>query len=302
MKKSIKFQIKFVFLGVFILIANITALYYIENKCLQILLIEAVLIVSFIILFFRIALPTQKLGKELEKLNEENKKIENMRKEFVANVSHEIKTPLTSISGFIETLQSGNVKDEANRERFIEIIAIETARLERLIEDVLCLSEIEGDIEKKKNEIDVSRTLSELSEFIKPIADEKNIKIHLDLNETIKIQGFEDKFRQMMLNLIDNAVKYGNEDGNIWIKTKNDDYNHIISVKDDGMGIKEKDINRVTERFYRGDKSRSSKISGTGLGLSIAKHAAALLGGNIHIESMEGKGATFSFIIPKDVK
>lgn len=257
------------------------------------------LFVGFVIVYFWILRPMENVHRELEKLNQENKRIENMRKEFVANVSHEIKTPLTSIAGFIETLQSGDVRDQDVQDRFIDIIGIETDRLKRLLEDVLVLSDIESDIQPRSDDVSVNACINSVIDMMKPIAEQKNIQLHFFSNQDVVLKGDRDKLKQMLLNLVENAIKYGKQDGNVWITVKETADFQTISVMDDGIGIHAKDLDRITERFYRADKSRSKQIEGTGLGLSIVKHTASLFGGYIEVESVEGEGSTFSFIIDK---
>lgn len=239
------------------------------------------------------------MSKQIEKVEEENRQVEKIRSEFVANVSHELKTPLTSISGFIETLQSGAVDDPEARDRFIDIIAIETARLKRLIDDILLLSDIESRMDNYHQEIDVKSVTESVATMLQPIASEKNITIHNQVEDGFIVYGSEDKFKQMLLNLIENAIKYGNENGNTWVSTETDDDTIKLAVRDDGIGIDEKDIDRIAERFYRVDKSRSTKAGGTGLGLSIVKHTAALFDGELTVKSRPGEGSEFAIVIRK---
>ena len=238
---------------------------------------------------------TQKM-EELEKAAEESQKSELIRREFVANVSHELKTPLTSISGFIETLQDGAAEDPEIRTKFIDIIAIETARLKRLIEDLLVLSDIESRRDSDQQEFDVKTAIMNTVEALRPIADDKHIKILMDLDEGCSIRGSVDRFRQMMVNLIENAIKYSDKDSRIWVNAKDKDGQLTISVRDEGIGIAPEHHDRLFERFYRVDKSRSKKAGGTGLGLSIVKHIAVLLGAKLSVESQVGEGTTFYVI------
>ena len=233
---------------------------------------------------------------ELEKAAEESQESEHIRREFVANVSHELKTPLTSISGFIETLQDGAADDPEIRTKFIDIIAIETARLKRLIEDLLVLSDIESRRDSEQQEFDVSTAIMNTVEALRPIADDKQITILMDLDEGCSIRGSVDRFRQMMVNLIENAIKYSDKDSRIWVNAKDKDGQLTISVRDEGIGIAPEHHDRLFERFYRVDKSRSKKAGGTGLGLSIVKHIAVLLGAKLSVESQVGEGTTFYVI------
>lgn len=267
----------------------------------------AVYAVVFIIIIFLIALQgyvqivrpyTQKM-EELAKAAEESQKSELIRREFVANVSHELKTPLTSISGFIETLQDGAAEDPEIRTKFIDIIAIETARLKRLIEDLLVLSDIESKRDTEQREFDIKYAIKDTVEALRPIADDKSIKILLDLDEGCFIRGSADRFRQMMVNLIENAIKYSDVNSRIWVNAKSEESRITVSVKDEGIGIAPEHHERLFERFYRVDKSRSKKAGGTGLGLSIVKHIAVLLGAKLKVESQVGEGTTFYVIFDR---
>ncbi|MEE1038087.1 MAG: ATP-binding protein [Eubacterium sp.] len=243
--------------------------------------------------------PLAEMEKHIKAVEKKNREIENKRSEFVANVSHELKTPLTSISGFIETLQNGAVDDPEIRNRFIDIIAIETERLKRLINDILLLSDIEGNIHDVKEDINVFEVTEHVFALMEPIAKEKNITMINDVNSKINLTGSEDKFKQMLVNLVENGIKYGVNDGMIKVIGK-EDFKHIhISVIDNGIGIEKKDLDRVAERFYRVDKSRAQKAGGTGLGLSIVKHTAALFNGELKVKSTPGKGSEFIIKISK---
>lgn len=239
------------------------------------------------------------MTKQIEKVEEENRHAENIRSEFAANVSHELKTPLTSISGFIETLQSGAVNDPEARDRFIDIIAIETARLKRLIDDILLLSDIESRMDNSDEKINVNMVTESVFTILEPIAYEKNITLHNEIDKAFTIKGSTDKFKQMLVNLIENAIKYGDEGGNVWIKSQETAFKKIVTVKDDGIGIAADDLDRIAERFYRVDKSRSKKVGGTGLGLSIVKHTAALFNGELVVKSEPGEGSEFSIVMKK---
>ena len=246
--------------------------------------------------YFQIVVPYTKKMEELEKAAEESQKSELIRREFVANVSHELKTPLTSISGFIETLQDGAAEDPEIRTKFIDIIAIETARLKRLIEDLLVLSDIESKRDSEQQEFDVKAAIENTVEALRPIADDKSIQIILDIDEGCSINGSVDRFRQMMVNLIENAIKYSDTNSRIWVSAKYEKGSITVSVKDEGIGIAPEHHERLFERFYRVDKSRSKKAGGTGLGLSIVKHIAVLLGAKLKVESQVGEGTTFYVI------
>lgn len=244
-------------------------------------------------IYFCILRPYSVRVKELEKAAEESREAEDIRREFVANVSHELKTPLTSISGFIETLQDGASEDPEIRSRFIDIIAIETARLKRLIEDLLVLSDIESRKNTEWSEFDVKDATDRTLDVLRPLAEEKDIEIIEELDDDIKLEGSSDRFSQMMLNLIENAIKYSDRGGRIWVRAIKGRDRVYVSVKDEGIGIAPEHHQRLFERFYRVDKSRSKKVGGTGLGLSIVKHIAALFDASLHVESRVGEGTTF---------
>ena len=250
--------------------------------------------------YFYIIKPYSLKVRKMEAAAEESKKAAAIRKEFVANVSHELKTPLTSISGFIETLQAGAAENPEIRTRFIDIIAIETARLKRLIEDLLVLSDIESKKETAECAFNVKDAINSTVETLDPIAADKNITILTELEEKIYITGSVDRFCQMMMNLIENAIKYSDDGGRIWIKADEDDDEITVLVRDEGIGIAPEHHERLFERFYRVDKSRSKKAGGTGLGLSIVKHIAALFGADLKVESRIGEGTTFFVIFKRE--
>lgn len=246
-------------------------------------------------------LPAQKEREELERAAEESKNAELIRKEFVANVSHELKTPLTSISGFIETLQSGAADNPEIRTRFIDIIAIETSRLKRLIEDLLVLSDIENKKEIAYNIFDVNFEIEKTVETLELIANKKKVTLITEFADNVVLKGSLDRFSQMMVNLIENAIKYSNEGGRVWIRTRKTEEEVQVSVEDEGIGIAEEHLDRLFERFYRVDKSRSTKAGGTGLGLSIVKHIAVLFDARLKVESQPGKGTIFYVTFKREV-
>lgn len=233
---------------------------------------------------------------ELTEAANESEEADMLRREFVANVTHELKTPLTSISGFIETLQDGAAEDPEIRHKFIDIIAIETARLKRLIEDLLVLSDIENRRDSEGCKFDVKTALENTVEALKPISEAKNVEVIMNLEGDVYLNGSVDRFRQMMVNLIENAVKYSDEGGRIWVNASKTDGQIVVSVRDEGIGIASEHHERLFERFYRVDKSRSKKAGGTGLGLSIVKHIAVLFGASLKVESKVGEGSEF-FVI-----
>ena len=258
----------------------------------------AAYIIGMLLLGFHIYLnmvrPASKAQKNLEMAAEESKKAELIRKEFVANVSHELKTPLTSISGFIETLQQGAAEDPEIRTKFIDIIAIETSRLKRLIEDLLVLSDIESKKETADaKEFSIQEAIEKTLLTLEPIIEDKGVRLITDMDEHVCIYGSPDRFSQMMVNLTENAIKYSDTGGRIWITAKEQEHRIQVSVRDEGIGIAQEHLARLFERFYRVDKSRSTKAGGTGLGLSIVKHIAALFGAELKVESTVGEGTVF---------
>ncbi|HNR03795.1 MAG TPA: ATP-binding protein [Bacillota bacterium] len=235
----------------------------------------------------------------------ELRKLERVRTEFIANVSHELKTPLTSIKGFTETLKSFDFDDKQDAIRFLNIIEDEADRLYRLINDILSLSELEQKKTKTvKEKIDIEKAVEEVLSVLKSQSDKKNIELSAKIQEGLEsISGDGDKFKQMLINLIDNAVKYTPENGKVSIEAYKQSHNAdldklIIKVKDNGIGIPKQHIPRLFERFYRVDKARSRTIGGTGLGLAIVKHIVMLFNGEIEVTSEVGKGTEFRIILP----
>jgi two-component system, OmpR family, phosphate regulon sensor histidine kinase PhoR len=248
------------------------------------------------ILYFYLMKSITVMEKQLHDMEEENLRVENIRRGFVANVTHELNTPLTSISGFIETLQEGASEDPDTRTKFLDIIAIETARLQRLIEDLLVLSEIENKRESTLETINMKYSVDKTVDLVLPIAERRGITLLVDIDSGLTIEGNEDRFIQMMMNLIENAIKYSNEHGRVWVDGHREAGHIVLSVKDEGIGIDQQHQERLFERFYRVDKSRSRKVGGTGLGLSIVKHIAALFDAELKLESEPGKGSTFRLV------
>ncbi|WP_294134033.1 ATP-binding protein [uncultured Clostridium sp.] len=223
------------------------------------------------------------------------KRLENMRSEFVANVSHELKTPLTSIKGFSETLRY--VDDSETKNKFLNIIDKEAERLTNLINDILVLSNIENLHKLDNTNFNPREVIENIIDIVRKQADKKQIKIEFINEFDSEIIGSKDKFHQLALNLIENAIKYSNENGNVKILITSNNGYFIFKVIDNGIGIPKNDIPRIFERFYRVDKSRSTK--GTGLGLAIVKHIVKLFNGDITVDSEVGVGSTFTVRIKK---
>ena len=226
----------------------------------------------------------------------EVKKLEKMRTQFVANVTHELKTPLTSIKGFAETLKY--VDDSETKEKFLNIINEEAERLTRLITDILTLSHIEQQKEVKKEKIDVNKVVLDVFNLMKNVADEKGIQLSVQQENIKAFIGDVDRFKQMLINLVGNAINYSESGDSVCIGLKSKDDTFIVWVKDTGVGIAKKQIPRIFERFYRVDKARSRSNGGTGLGLAIVKHIVLNFNGKISVESELGLGSKFIVEIP----
>jgi two-component system, OmpR family, phosphate regulon sensor histidine kinase PhoR len=230
----------------------------------------------------------------------EIRRLEQVRSDFVANVSHELKTPLTSIKGFVETLLEGALEDEENSRHFLEIIQEHVNRLDSLINDLLSLSHLESrGIALKKKETDLKALADKVLSGFKSQLKKKHIDARNNMLSDSLIQVDVDKIEQVFTNLIDNAIKFNKENGWINIDIQDERQAIKITVEDSGIGIPERDIPRIFERFYRVDKARSRELGGTGLGLSIVKHIVELHGGTVGVESTEGLGSKFWFILPK---
>lgn len=226
------------------------------------------------------------------------RKLEQLRSEFVANVTHELKTPLTSIRGSIELLKSAD-RDEETRQYFYDILDIEAERLHHLIDDMLVLSQIEN--AKEDPSICRCNVRNELENTVKrlvPVAEKCNVKVELDADSTLFVACSPTRLQQLFGNLIENAVKYNKENGQVTITARGQRQMAIIRIKDTGIGIAPEHLDRLFERFYRVDTSRSRAIGGTGLGLSIVKHLATLYNGEVSVESTVGVGSTFTVRLP----
>jgi two-component system phosphate regulon sensor histidine kinase PhoR len=230
----------------------------------------------------------------------EIRRLETMRRDFVANVSHELKTPLTSIKGFVETLLEGALDDKENNRNFLKIIQDHAERLNNLLEDLLSLSHLESkEIVLNKKNFTLRQQLEDVISGFKSQLKKKNIEIKNELSANIAVTADKDRIEHVFTNLLDNAIKFNKERGSIRIYSQEMSGGIKVIVEDSGVGIPEKDIPRIFERFYRVDKARSRELGGTGLGLSIVKHIVELHGGSVGVESTEGFGSKFWFILPK---
>lgn len=231
----------------------------------------------------------------------ETRRLEQVRKDFVANVSHELRTPLTAIQGFAETLLSGGLEDRENNRRFIEIIRNHASRLSRLTDDLLKLSRIEaGKLEIGLQPVSLRELIDPAVELALGAARQKGISLKSvsAVNAFPKIRGDAALLREVLRNLLDNAVQYTPAGGSIEISVAQNEGFAIITVADTGIGIPQSDQVRIFERFYRVDAARSREVGGTGLGLAIAKHIVEAHGGRIWVESAVGAGSKFHFSVP----
>ncbi|MEN6433834.1 MAG: ATP-binding protein [Smithella sp.] len=228
------------------------------------------------------------------------KKLEQIRIDFVANVTHEIKTPLTAIIGYLDTIKDGAINNIEETKRFIDIILKQAERLNRLVEDLLTISNIEMKETKLNFEsVSLNAVLTNVISLVEAKAKLKNITIQNDVRENIaQIKADKDKLTQIFVNVLDNAVKFTPESGNIVIKTDEAGAYTVVSISDTGIGVPKDEIQRLGERFYRVDRSRSRDLGGTGLGLSIVKHLMLAHEGRIEIESQLGRGTKVSLFFP----
>ncbi len=227
------------------------------------------------------------------------KKLENVRKDFVANVSHELKTPLTAIKGYAETLLEGAIDEKGNARKFIEIIKNQTDRLVALVEDLLTLSRIEsGEIKIEKKIVNLKEVVDSVFEIFKERSEKKGIELRNEIQDEIKISADVNKLIQILTNLIDNAVKFTDK-GRVLVSLRMENEENILMVKDTGIGIPKEHLSRIGERFYRVDRARSRQLGGTGLGLAIVKHLIRAHGWHLQIDSEYGVGTEVKIVIPK---
>lgn len=231
----------------------------------------------------------------------ELRRLEQMRKDFVANVSHELRTPLTAIQGFAETLLTGALEDKNNNRRFVEIIGHHAARLARLSNDLLKLSQIEaGKLNADFQPVDLKVLVDSGVDAARAAATNKNLIVTPSklTSNLPHVRGDANLLRDVLRNLLDNAIQYTPSGGRVEVSAAVDDGFAVITVSDTGIGIPQSDQPRIFERFYRVDAARSREVGGTGLGLSIAKHVVEAHGGKIWVESIVGNGSTFHFSVP----
>jgi two-component system phosphate regulon sensor histidine kinase PhoR len=225
---------------------------------------------------------------------------EQMRADFIANASHELRTPLAAVTGFIETLRGHAREDAAARDQFLDIMGIEAARMRRLIDDLLSLTRIEmNEHVKPEGRLGLDGVVRQAAAALKPLAAQDGITVTVETQAGLPpVIGEHDELVQLFQNLIHNAIKYGRENGKVQVSLTLQDNQVHVAVRDDGEGIAQNAIPRLTERFYRVDVKRSRERGGTGLGLAIVKHIVSRHQGRLHIESKLGEGSTFSVFLP----
>jgi two-component system phosphate regulon sensor histidine kinase PhoR len=229
------------------------------------------------------------------------RKLENIRKDFAGNVSHELKTPLTAIKGYVETLRTGEDVDPKETQHFLSIIEKHVDRLTAIIENLMKLSKIERQDETSEIRLEDSAVKSVILQAIQTCREKmatKNITVDLVCPEDISVSLDARLMIQALVNILDNAINYSCEKSDIKISATLKDQELRISVQDYGIGIPKEHLSRLFERFYRVDKARSRELGGTGLGLAIVKHIAHAHGGRVSVESAPGKGSTFSLFLP----
>lgn len=247
-----------------------------------------------------IADTTKRLTKDIQGYIRKVKKEKRIRQEFFSNASHELKTPITSVKGYAELLDKGFVKDKKTERDFIKRILSETENMNELINDILMISRLESDeVKVTYSMIRLNTLIEEIFDTLKPLAERKKVTLHKECMPVV-LEANMKQIRELLLNVIENAVKYHRENGNVWVTVTADNDHIIIVVKDDGMGISKKDQKRIFERFYRIEEGRYKQVGGTGLGLSIVKHVVEFYKGSIVLESEPGQGCTFTITIPKE--
>ena len=229
----------------------------------------------------------------------EQHKYERLRKEFVANVSHELKSPVTAIRSLTETLLEGALADPAHNRRFVGLIEEETTRLSRLIDDLLQLSLIESQpVPPALKPVAVKALVQDVLPTFEAELAKRQLRLSVEVEGDWRVRADPDRLKQVVVNLLDNAIKYNRPGGRIEITAHPDGHMLRIEVRDTGIGIPEADLPRIFERFYRVDKARSRELGGTGLGLSIVKHIVEAHGGQVSVSSQLTRGSNFSFTLP----
>lgn len=249
------------------------------------------------LLFWEVYRTGQRLDNEIQELKER----ESYRREFIGNVSHELKTPIFSAQGFAETLLDGALDDEQVNRTFLEKILHNVTRLEHLARDLSAITKIEtGEMEMSQEQFDLAPLFQEIQDSLELKAEEKNITLHTAVADDVaSAYGDKDRIRRVLVNLVDNAIKYTDAGGFVALEARPHSAEEVaFRVEDNGIGIPDEHLPRLTERFYRVDKSRSRNEGGTGLGLAIVKHILGAHDRDLHVESAPDEGSTFWFTLP----
>jgi len=227
-------------------------------------------------------------------------RLEQIRRDFVANVSHELKTPIAAVRGLVETVIDDRKMTDEDRERFLAKIRNQSMRLSSIVTDLLTLSQLEsGNGMLETGLLDLCEVVRSTVTSLAQTAEARNIRVEVRLPEDpVRLLGDEDALSQVISNLLDNALKYSPRDAAVWIRLRKENGKAVIEIQDRGVGIEPRDRDRIFERFYRVDKARSRELGGTGLGLSIVKHIVLAHGGAVDVESSPGAGSTFRVLLP----
>lgn len=229
----------------------------------------------------------------------ELERLESVRRDFVSNVSHELKTPLTAIHGYVETLLDADPIDGPTRGRFLRKIRRQSNRLGALVSDLLTLSRIESSAEHPERVLDLRSAAGEVLNLLGPAGEERDLELVAEFpDEAVEVVGEEEAIRQALSNLVDNAVKYSSAGGRVLVRLQARKGRAVLEVEDQGPGIASEHLDRIFERFYRVDRARSRELGGTGLGLAIVKNVARRHGGGVEVESEQGRGSTFRLWLP----
>ncbi|MCY3932910.1 MAG: ATP-binding protein [Acidobacteria bacterium] len=229
----------------------------------------------------------------------ELERLESVRRDFVSNVSHELKTPLTAIHGYVETLLEADPIDGPTRGRFLRKIRRQSNRLGALVSDLLTLSRIECSTEPPEKVLDLRSAVGEVLNLLGPASEERGLELVAEFpDEAVEVVGEEEAIRQALSNLVDNAVKYSSAGGSVLVRLRARNGRAVLEVEDEGPGIASEHLDRIFERFYRVDRARSRELGGTGLGLAIVKNVARRHGGGVEVESERGQGSTFRLWLP----
>lgn len=238
------------------------------------------------------------LAKAFNQMAHALAKEDERKKEFLANVSHELRTPLSYVKGYSEALLDGVVKEEAQQKKYMKLIHREASRMQRLVRDLLDLAQLEGTYPLVRTPFSIAQLVEETVEKYEPIMQEKHIHLSLDLDHDLVVDGDPDRIEQVLQNLLDNALRYTPSGGTLSLRATNKHPMCELVIADSGRGMAKEDMERLGERFFRADRSRSREHGGTGLGIAIVKQIVKLHGGSIRFESEQGKGTTVYVQLP----